>query len=239
MASIGDIISSVIYIANIIIEQLDKIEENSEIKNELIFRVKIIKNSLEYIIKEDENLEIVKNIELVLKDIESYIVKRDEDNELKKFIFAKKINDDYKKLILLLDTRISQLSLLMTIKSRKSIDENFDVLENKLNINEKNIEERLKNILKDIDETDKNVSMRVLGITSIGQRAKINKIDIENEDNCRDDWNNMIEIVKSSNNFNGINMDIIGNTAIGSQSEIKEIKVKSYKKNIFEEECLR
>jgi hypothetical protein len=88
-----------------------------------------------------------------------------------------------------------------------------------------------------INENNKNVSMRVLGVTSIGQKSNLDKISIENEYNNQNIWKNIAEIANKPRSFNGINMDVIGNTAIGGESIIKEIIITSSKKNYnFEEE---
>lgn len=104
----------------------------------------------------------------------------------------------------------------MTIKSRKYIEEKFDELENKLDI---------------------NVSMRVLGITSIGQKTKLDRINIENEYDNQNIWKNIADIANKPSIFNGINMDVICNNAIGGESIIKEITITSSKKEYnFQEE---
>lgn len=88
-----------------------------------------------------------------------------------------------------------------------------------------------------INENNKNVSMRVLGITSIGQKTKLDRINIENEYNNQNIWKNITEIANKPSTYNGINMDVIGNTAIGGESTIKEITITSFKKKYnFQEE---
>lgn len=199
-------ISNTISISEKIIDQLNKIEENSEIKYKLLFRIIIIRDALKYILQEDEILEIIENIILTLNKIKRYIMKKDKNNDLEKFIFLKKINDDYKKLIILLDCNITYLSILMP-------------------------ENKLKNIINDIKKEDKNIAMKGLDITSIGEQAKIDKISIDNEDNF---WNNISDIVKTHTSRD-IDMDVIGKTAIDSEFTIKEVTKTSSENNEIEE----